>query len=112
MAIEPLPQDRETLHSLGVSLGRLQRTLGLARPDTVRILADAWNQLVGARLAQLCWLHSVRGTHLVVGVSDPAVAEALGWQRSELAAAANELCGCEVFDTVEIRIDPRGGVDR
>ncbi len=106
--IEPLPQDRDSLHDLAGSLERLQRTLGLARPDTVRVLTSSWTQLVGSRLADACRLHSVRGTSLVVAVDDPAVAEHLRWQRSDLVAAANELCGCHAVDDVEIRIAPRG----
>ncbi|UDY34341.1 DUF721 domain-containing protein [Dermatobacter hominis] len=107
MAIEPLPRDRETLHALSSSLGRLQRTFGLARPDTIRTLADAWPQLVGTRLATACRLHSLRDGRLTVAVDDPAVADSLRWQRSDLAAAANELCGCDVVEQVEIRVDPR-----
>lgn len=105
--IEPLPQDRDSLHDLAGSLERLQRTLGLARPDTVRILTDAWRGLVGSRLAETCRLHSVRGTTLVIAVDDPAIAEHLRWQRSDLVAAANGLCGCHALDAVEIRIAPR-----
>lgn len=102
MPIEPLPGDRETLHSLSGSLDRLQRSIGFARPDTVRILSDAWPQLVGARLAGLCRIHSVRGPELVVEVDDPAVAEHLRWQVRDLVAAANELCGCDAVETVRI----------
>ena len=107
MAVEPLPQDRDSLHSLSGSLGRLQRTLGLARPDTVRILEDSWSQLVGVRLASACRLHSLRDGRLTVAVDDPAVAEHLRWQANDLAAAANELCGCDAIERVEIRVAPR-----
>jgi predicted nucleic acid-binding Zn ribbon protein len=108
VAIEPLPQDRDTLHSLSSSLGRLQRSLGLARPDTLRILEDAWPQLVGTRLAAVCRVHSLRDGRLTVAVDDPAVADALRWQLVDLAAAANQLCGCDAVEKVEIRVDPRG----
>lgn len=95
------------MHSLAGSLDRLQRSMGLARPDTVRILTAAWTQLVGTRLADRCRLHSVRGTTLVVAVEDPAVAEHLRWQRSDLVAAANELCGCRAVEVVDIRVGAR-----
>ncbi|MBS1836128.1 MAG: DUF721 domain-containing protein [Actinobacteria bacterium] len=108
MPIEPLPEDRETLQTLGRSLDHLRRTLGLARPDTVRILTDSWQHLMGADLAAVSRLHSLRGTTLVVAVEDPAVAEHLRWQRSELVGAANALCGCDAVTDVEIRIAPRG----
>ncbi len=107
MAVEPLPQDRDTLHPLSSSLGRLQRSLGLARPDTVRILEDAWPRLVGSRLAHSCRLHSLRGTTMTVAVDDPAIAEHLRWQAADLAGAANKLCGCDAVEKVEIRVAPR-----
>lgn len=107
MPIEPLPHDRESLHTLGGSLDHLRRRLGLARPDTVRILSGAWSRLMGAQLASTCRLHSIRGTTLVVAVDDPAIAEHLRWQRLELVSAANALCGCDAVDDVEIRIAPR-----
>ena len=88
MAIEPLPRDRDTLHPLAGSLERLQRSLGLARPDTLALLTESWPQLVGSRLAAACRLHSLRDGCLTVAVDDPAVAEHLRWQSSDLAAAA------------------------
>jgi len=102
VAIEPLPGEHETMHSLSGSLERLQHSLGLARPDNVRILTGSWPQIVGARLAGLCRIQSLRGPELVVEVDDPAVAEHLRWQARDLAAAANDLCGCEAVDTVRI----------
>ena len=107
MAIEPLPQDRNTVHSLEHSLSRLQRNLGFARPDTVRILEASWSQLVGARLASACRLDSIRDGRLVVAVDDPAVAEHLRWQSANLMAAANGLCGCDAIEAVEIRVRPQ-----
>lgn len=107
MAIEPLPENRESLHSLAGSLGRLERTLGLARPDTVRVLTESWRRLLGVDLASRCRFHSVRGRVLVVAVDDPAVAEHMRWQRSDLLAAANRMCGCDALESVEIRMDPR-----
>lgn len=107
MAIEPLPGDRDSTHTLSASLERLRRNLGFARPDTVRILTDGWDRLVGVRLADQCRLHSVRGTCLVVAVDDPAVGEHLRWQGADLVAAANGLCGCDALETLEIRVDPR-----
>jgi len=108
VAIEPLPRDRDTLHPLAGSLERLQRSLGLARPDTLALLTESWPQLVGSCLAAACRLHSLRDGCLTVAVDDPAVAEHLRWQRSDLAAAANRLCGFEVVERVEIRVDPPG----
>ncbi len=107
VAIEPLPGERNTVHTLSGSLEHLQRTLGLARPDTVRILTEAWTQLVGSRLSGVCRVQSIRGSELVVEVDDPAVAEHLRWQARDLAAAANDLCGCDAVDEVRIVVARR-----
>ena len=101
MAIEPLPRDRDTLHPLAGSLERLQRSLGLARPDTLALLTESWPQLVGSRLAAACRLHSLRDGCLTVAVDDPAVAEHLRWHGVE-AVRGVDAHGCGV------RRDPRG----
>ena len=106
VAIEPLPQDRDTLHSLSSSLERLHRNLGLARPVSVRILEDSWTSLMGARLASTCRIHSLRDGCLTIAVDDPAIGEHLRWQCNDLAAAANQLCGCQAVERVEIRVAP------
>lgn len=108
MAWEPLPGDRPTERSLQDSLVALHRVLGLARPDTLRLLQDSWAQLVGARLAAHCRLESLRAGRLTVAVDDPAVAEALRWQAGDLAGAANELCGGDVVAEVVTRVRPGG----
>jgi predicted nucleic acid-binding Zn ribbon protein len=108
MAIEPLPSERNTVHTLGASLERLHRSMGLARPDAVRVLEDSWSGLVGARLARTCRLDSLRGGRMTIAVDDPAVAEHLRWQASDLAAAANQLCGGEVVEEVVIRVSRPG----
>lgn len=107
MPWEPLPRDRETTHALAESLDRLHRTLGVARPDAVRVLEASWSALVGRRLAEVCWLDSLQGGLLVVGTTDPAVAEHLRWQARDLAAAANEVCGGEVVTEVVTRVRDR-----
>jgi hypothetical protein len=92
---------------LAESLDRLHRTLGVARPDAVRVLESSWPALVGRQLAELCWLDSLQGGRLVVGTTDPAVAEHLRWQARDLAAAANDVCGGEVVDEVVTRVRDR-----
>jgi len=109
VGIEPLPSDRNTVHTLGESLERLHRSMGLARPDAVRILEDSWSGLVGARLASACRLDSLKGGRMTISVDDPAVAEHLRWQSADLAAAANELCGGEVVTEVVTRVGRQSG---
>ena len=104
MGIEPLPSERNTTHTLGASLERLHRSMGLARPDAVRILQDSWSSLVGAKLAAGCRLDSLRGGRMTISVDDPAVAEHLRWQASDLAAAATQLCGGDVVTEVVTRV--------
>lgn len=107
MAWEPLPSERDTTHALQDALVRLHRTMGVARPDAVRIIEGAWPSLVGRRLAEACWLESLQGGRMVVGVSDPAVAEHLRWQARDLAGAVNELCGGDVVDEVVTKVRDR-----
>lgn len=102
MAIEPLPGERESMHSLSGSLERLRYSLGLARPDNVRILTGSWSQIVGSRLATHCRIQSLRGSEMVVEADDPATAEHLRWQARDLAEVANQLCGCEAVGEVRI----------
>lgn len=111
MGIEPLPSERDTTHTLGQSLERLHRSMGLARPDAVRTLQEAWPQLVGVGLSVTCRLHSLRGGRMVISVADPAVAEHLRWQSADLAAAANQLCGGQVVTEVVTRVDHGGRGD-
>jgi predicted nucleic acid-binding Zn ribbon protein len=111
VAIEPLPSQRNTVHPLASSLERLQRSMGLARPDSLRVLEDAWPSLVGARLAGACRLESLRDGCMTVSVADPAVADHLRWVSSDLAAAANEVCGGEVVTQVRTKVRRRAGDD-
>jgi predicted nucleic acid-binding Zn ribbon protein len=107
MAWQPLPGDRSSVRSLQESLEALHRVLGLARPDTLRLLEDAWVQLLGRHLAERAHLESLVDGRLTVAVEDPAIAEALRWQAGDLAAACNELCGGEVVTEVVTRIRRR-----
>lgn len=89
-------------------LGRLHSTMGLARPDTVRVLEARWTSILGADLAPRCRLEAVRGTELVVSVDDPAVAEHLRWSARDLCAAVNAVCAGEVVDEVTVRMRRAG----
>ncbi len=111
MAIEPLPSQRNTVHPLATSLDRLQRSMGLARPDSLRVLEDSWPSLVGARLAGACRLESLRDGCMTISVADPAVADHLRWLSSDLAAAANEVCGGQVVTQVRTKVRRRAEED-
>ena len=99
-----MPGTRETTRELGSVLGRLNKTLGLARPDTVRLLDEHWPALVGTGLASKCQVDSVRHGELVVAVQDVAVAEHLRWSGPDLIAAANSVCGAEVLTKLVVRM--------
>jgi hypothetical protein len=92
------------MKDLSSALGRLHTTMGLARPDTVRLLERHWTSLLGAELAPKCHLEAVRGTELVVSVDDPAVAEHLRWSARDLCAAVNSVCDGEVVDELTVRV--------
>jgi predicted nucleic acid-binding Zn ribbon protein len=104
MGWEPLPSDRVTTHRLSESLARLQRSLGLARVDTLRTLEASWPALVGRHLAAHCRLESLREARLVVVTEDPAVAEHLRWQVRDLVDAANDLVGAGTVSEVVVRV--------
>lgn len=107
MAWEPLPGE-STARPLQESLEVLERILGLARPDTVRLLESSWSQLVGAHLASRTSLESIRDGRMTVSAADPAAAEALRWQSRDLLAAARDLCGGDVAHEVVVKVRPRG----
>ena len=101
---EPLPERETPIKDLSSVLGRLHTTMGLARPDTVRVLDRHWTSLLGADLAAHCRLEALRGTELVVSVDDPAVAEHLRWSARDLCAAVNAVCDGEVVDELTVRV--------
>lgn len=107
MPWEPLPERRDTTRSLDVALGRLRTTMGLARPDTVRLLDANWEALLGRALASVCELSSVRGTTLVISTTDPAVAEQLRWSAPDVCGAANSIVGAGVLQDLEVRVRRR-----
>lgn len=78
--------------------------MGLARPDTVQLLERHWTSLLGADLAPQCHLDAVRGTELVLSVTDPALAEHLRWSAGDLCAAVNAVCDGDVVDRVTVRV--------
>jgi len=92
------------MKDLASSLGRLSATMGFARPDTVQLLERHWNALLGPALAGQCRLDAVRGTELVVAVTDPAVAEHLRLSARDLCAAVNAICDGAVVDELTVRV--------
>ncbi len=104
MPWEPLREDVDNTRELKDVLGVLHKRMGLARPDVLMTLSEHWTALLGSDLAEQCSLESVRQGTLVIGVSDPAVAEHLKWSAGDLVAAANNVCGGEVFDELRVTI--------
>ncbi len=104
MPWEPLPSDRTSVRSLEATLGRLRRTLGLGRSDTVELVRANWVQLVGARLAPHCEVLSLRNGVLLVGSAEPALVEQLRWSAADLAGAVNSVCGGQEVTSVEVRV--------
>lgn len=111
MSWEPLPDHEAPIKELSATLARLHTTMGLARPDAVRILERHWTSLLGAQLAPRCRLEALRGTELLVSVDDPAVAEHLRWSARDLCSAVNALCDGEVIDQLTVRVRRPGSQD-
>lgn len=89
---------------VGSSLGHLHRVLGLARPDTLRLLEEHWPSIVGARLATRCEVLSVRRGEMIVEVDDSALAEHLRWSARDLVAAADAVCGEGVVESLVVKV--------
>jgi len=106
MAWEPLPGTTESMKPVGSALSHLHKTLGLARPDTLRLLEEHWVALVGTQLAPRCTIESVRHGELVVAVDDAAIAEHLRWSARDLVAAANAVCGGGVLESLSVKVRP------
>ena len=109
MTWEPLPGDAHEPLDLGGALARLQRTLGLARPDAVTAIQQHWTSLLGSELAAVSRLESLHHDTLVVAVDDPAVAEHLRWSANDLLGAVNAVCGGKVATELSVRVRPRRG---
>lgn len=101
-----LPEALGFCEPMGLSeaLAHLQRTMGTARPSSVAALTDAWEQVIGARMAKHCELRSIKGATLVVETTDTAVAEQLRWMSGDLCDAANAVLGATEIERVEVRI--------
>lgn len=106
MTWRPLPGPDDHTRELDSVLRRLNRTLGLARPDTVQLLEQHWTALVGSALAARCQVDSVRHGELVVVTSDPAVAEQLKWTANDLVGAVNAVCDGDAVTSVTVRVRP------
>lgn len=86
------------------SLGVLQRYLGALRPDAMRTIQAGWPSMVGARIAELCWIHSVRDGLLVVQTDEPAVAQQLEWATRDLLDGLNALLGSVELREVRVQV--------
>lgn len=91
---------------LSASLVGLQKYLGTAAPSSLTALADSWDQVIGARMARHCAIHSINHGTLVLETSEPAVAEQLRWMSGDLRDAANAVLGNADITAVEVRIIP------
>jgi hypothetical protein len=101
---EPLPGEANHTRDLSSVLGQVHRTLGFARPDSVRTLEQHWTSLLGSELAARCELESLRHETLVVAVTDPAVGEHLRWSSRDVLDAVNEICGGTVATELQVRV--------
>lgn len=104
MATEPLPSSRRPSRHITEALDRVRLGLGAARVDALPTIEANWSQLVGARLAGVCRVESIREGRLVVACDAPAVAEQIRWQSVDLAGAVNALCDDTVVSSVETRV--------
>lgn len=92
--------------SVGESLDRVARRLGVGRAATLPALFDRWPDLVGEPIAARTRPRSLRGTTLVVSVDDPSWATQLRWLERDLVTRIGRELGPGVVTALELVVRP------
>jgi hypothetical protein len=92
------------------SLRSVGRDLGLPEPGIVERIVQEWGTLAG-RLAPVSRPIGVRDGRLVVAAADSAVAEALGWQSSDICRRLGDHLQSDAVTRLDVRVRPRPSRD-
>lgn len=92
--------------SVGSSLDRVARRLGVGEASTLPTLFDGWQDLVGEGIASRTEPRSLRGTTLVVSVDDPSWATQLRWLESDVLARIEAVVGPGAVTGLELVVRP------
>jgi len=104
---EPLP-DNEPVGPARVraSLDRVVRRLGGPSADVATRVFGRWEDLVGEGIAAHSRPVAVRGSTLVLAVTDPAWATQLRFLESDIVQRLAEELGPGTIDSIEVRVRP------
>lgn len=107
MPWEPLPDDRPAGPApLRAGLDRVVRRLGGPSADVASGVFGRWDEMVGETVAANSRPVAVRGTTLVLAVSDPAWATQLRFLEADIVARLTEQLGASSIDSIEVRVRP------
>lgn len=107
MPWEPLPDAAPSDPvSMNASLDRIVRHLGGPSADVTTRVFGRWSDLVGEAVAAHTRPVSMRGTTLVVAVSDPAWATQLRFLEHDLVERLRTELGPNAIDAIEVRVRP------
>ncbi len=107
MPWEPLPDastgDPVSMHA---SLDRIVRHLGGPSADVTTGIFGRWPELVGDAVAAQSRPVAMKGTTLVVAVSDPAWATQLRFLEHDLIERLRAELGQDAIDAIDVRVRP------
>ncbi|MBU3700893.1 MAG: DUF721 domain-containing protein [Acidimicrobiia bacterium] len=107
MPWEPLPDDRPAGPApLRAGLDRVVRRLGGPSADVASGVFGRWDEMVGETVAANSRPVAVRGTTLVLAVSDPAWATQLRFLEADIVARLVEELGASSIESIEVRVRP------
>lgn len=107
MPWEPLPDDQPPGPApLRTGLDRVVRRLGGPSADVASGVFGRWEEVVGETVAANSRPVAVRGTTLVIAVTDPAWATQLRFLEADLLARLTEELGATSIDSIEVRVRP------
>ena len=92
--------------SIGESLERWRRLVGVGAPSTMTAISDAWPEVLGALAEETEPRALVDGTLLVVA-REPAAAEAMRWRGETVVTALCGRLGESTVQRIEVRLERR-----
>ena len=92
---------------LGGNLDRVLRGLGAPPTDTIQLVFDRWDEVVGAALAERTRPSGIDGQVLLLSVDEPAVASHVRYLEPQLVARLGTLLGPDRITSIQVRVKPR-----
>jgi predicted nucleic acid-binding Zn ribbon protein len=105
MPWQPLPtDDGPGPRTVGESLDRVARSLGVPRASALTAVFSAWPELVGEAVAAHATPRRLRDGVLLVAVDQPAWATQLRWLEADLLRRLAEEVGAGVVGSLDVRV--------